>query len=268
MSLWAEKYGFTPEEVKSEFDKWAAAVEDTDDYRTIGLREFYKKNFQRAAENFDKAAQQGEERAAALQKEVTQNALKTFENWKLSGNSLTELYRFEDALKRYENAEKHISVNDFPEEWYDITLLIGNTHLSIGIRSDSARIHRHLNAALESYNQVAQVYPRERDAARWAAAQLSIGNALNEQGIRTSGEAGAALLSQSVAAYRQALLVYTRDQLPQQWAMTQNNLGGALKDQGIRTGGEAGAALLSQSVAAYRQPCLFIPAINCRNSGQ
>src|SRR5262249_24253079 len=57
ISQWAKEYDFKPEEVKGFFDEWAKEVENAEDYKTIGLREFYKKNFAAAAVSFDKAAE-------------------------------------------------------------------------------------------------------------------------------------------------------------------------------------------------------------------
>jgi hypothetical protein len=55
---WADRYGFTPAQVKAQFDRWAEEVKDSDNYRTLGLRAFYLKNFPRAAEYFTKDAWQ------------------------------------------------------------------------------------------------------------------------------------------------------------------------------------------------------------------
>ena len=65
LSEWADKYGVTPEQVKAAFDQWAKAVENSEDYRTLGLRAFYQKNFAAAAENFEKAARHDAKQSGA-----------------------------------------------------------------------------------------------------------------------------------------------------------------------------------------------------------
>ena len=42
---WAEKYGFSLEQVKKAFNEWVASTKGSQDYRQLGLREYYLKNF-------------------------------------------------------------------------------------------------------------------------------------------------------------------------------------------------------------------------------
>ena len=78
---------------------WAADVKDSTDYRTLGLREFYLKNFPRAAEYFTGAALQGETGRKPLKEQLRQEDLSTFENRKDAGNSLSAAYKFREALE-------------------------------------------------------------------------------------------------------------------------------------------------------------------------
>jgi hypothetical protein len=64
---WADQYGFTPGQVKAQFDQWSEDVKNSDNYRTLGLRAFYLKNFTRAAEYFTKDARQWNARAKKIQ---------------------------------------------------------------------------------------------------------------------------------------------------------------------------------------------------------
>ncbi len=252
LSEWADKYGFTQQQVKTAFDQWANAVKDSTDKRTKGLREFYQQNFALAAQYFDEAADEGEAELKEIEEARRQKILQIYTNRKDAGNSLSNLYQFAEALTKYEKASALVPKESFPNEWAEIRNFIGITKAEIGIRIGGEKASTFLREAEQAYREALQVYTREQLPQDWAMTQNNLGNALSEQGIRTAGEVGAQLLSEAVAAYRAALTVYTREQLPQQWATTQNNLGNALKEQGIRTGGEAGAELLAEAVAAYQ----------------
>jgi tetratricopeptide (TPR) repeat protein len=85
------------------------------------------------------------------------------------------------------------------------------------------------NAALEEaigyYQELAQLYPRERAPLDWASNQNNLGVAMGQLGEH---ELDASDLRLAVAAFRAALLEYTRDSVPLNWAMTENNLGNTL----------------------------------------
>jgi tetratricopeptide (TPR) repeat protein len=103
-----------------------------------------------------------------------------------------------------------------------------------------------LRSAIERYNRLLELQPRERVPLEWATTQNDLGSALWTLGVR---ENGSARLEQAVAAFREALKERTRDRAPLQWAATQNNLGNALAAIGVR---ETGNERLEQAVAAYR----------------
>ncbi|MBN1560838.1 hypothetical protein JW998_11345 [candidate division KSB1 bacterium] len=252
ISEWADKYGFKPAEVKAAFDQWASAVKDSTDKRTKALREFYQRNFVLAARYFDEAADEGEAELKEIEEARRQKVLEIYQNRKDAGNSLSTVYQFAEALTKYEKASALVPREDFPGEWAEIRIFIGNTKQDIGTRCEGAKAAIFLKESEQAYREAFEIYTREQLPQQWAKTQNNLGSALQEQGIRIGGEASAALLAQAAAAYQNALQVYSREQLPQDWAMTQNNLGTALQEQGIRTGGEAGTDLLAQAVVAYQ----------------
>jgi tetratricopeptide (TPR) repeat protein len=106
--------------------------------------------------------------------------------------------------------------------------------------------NRALGSAIERYNRLLDLRPRDRVPLDWAMTQNNLANALVRLGER---ESGTARLEEAVAAYRAAMQENTRDRVPLDWAMTQNNLGLALWRLGER---ESGTARLEEAVAAYR----------------
>jgi len=103
-----------------------------------------------------------------------------------------------------------------------------------------------LRSAIERYNRLLELQPRERAPLEWATTQDKLGNALSTLGMR---ESGSARLEEAVVAFRDALKERARERAPHQWAATQNNLGNALAALGAR---EAGNARLEEAAAAYR----------------
>jgi len=250
---WADKFGITPEAVKSQLNKWANAVTDSDDYRTQGLRQFYLKNFDEAAKNFEKAALQGEEKRKVLEEKQRQADIETYENWKYTGNALYAGFQIKAALGNYLKAETIVDAESYPLQWGEIKNFIGKIYTNFGARVGGEESREFLSLALASIHQALTIFTREQLPQQWAAAQENLGNVLQEQGIRTPGEEGALLLTQAVDAYRKALESIARKQLPRDWANTQENLGAALKAQGIRMSEEKkGAQLLAQAAAAFR----------------
>jgi len=252
LSEWADKYGFTPAQVKEAFDRWSNVAQKSTDERTKALAEFYNKNFVEAAKLFEQAALEEEAELKAIEEARRSKILSIFTNRKDSGNAWLLTYQFKTALAQYQEAQKRVPRKEFPQEWAEIRILIGNAKVELGIRTEGEDSKRLLQEAVTAYRDTLEVYTREQLPQDWAMTQNNLGIALSDQGTRTGGEAGARLLAEAVTAYRSALEVRTRAQLPQPWATTQNNLGIALGNQGIRTGGEAGARLLAEAVTAYR----------------
>jgi tetratricopeptide (TPR) repeat protein len=242
---WAEKYGFTPDQVKKAFDEWADSTKGSNDYRQLGLREFYLKNFSSAADYFRKDARQHQNRMAG-------ELLAAYQSWKDAGASYDVQYRFKDALDMYDSAKTLVTIEKNRKEWAEILLLVGNAQWSLGIRANGDESMNYLKQAYKSNAERNKTYNRKDFPKEWAATQNNLGNVLSDQGTRTVGEEGNKLLAQAVEAYRNALQVRIREQLPQDWAATQNNLGVSLMNQGTRTSGEEGNKLMAQAVEAYR----------------
>jgi len=221
---WAEKNGFTLEQVKTALNEWAAKAAVSDNYRTKALSHFYRKNCSQAALNFEKAALQGEARRNAIKEMERQADLDTYENWKDAGNALYADYKFREALEKYRNAGKIVRYENYPWQWIEIRIYIGNTEWELGMRVKGEESKNLLSSAVDTYRGVLAVCTREHLPQQWAATQNNLGNALSNQGIRTGGQAGARLLAQAVTAFLSALEVRTLKYLPEYWAQTQNNL--------------------------------------------
>ena len=174
--------------------------------------------------NFEKAALQGEARRNAIKEMERQADLDTYENWKDAGNALYADYKFREALEKYRNAGKIVRYENYPWQWIEIRIYIGNTEWELGMRVKGEESKNLLSSAVDTYRGVLAVCTREHLPQQWAATQNNLGNALSNQGIRTGGQAGARLLAQAVTAFLSALEVRTLKYLPEYWAQTQNNL--------------------------------------------
>ena len=141
------------------------------------MRAFYLKNFALAAENFDKAGRQSEEKVRRTERQLSKDKLDVYQNWKLDGNSLSNLYRFSEALERYGRAQEYVSKEKSPEEWAEIKVLAGNARQELGIRVEGDEGPRLLLESLAEYHQVLTVYTREQLPQQWEIAQNNLANA-------------------------------------------------------------------------------------------
>ena len=165
---WATKYGFTPNQVKTQFDQWAETVKNSTNFRTLGLRAFYLKNFVEAAKNFQKAALQGEEQIKNQEQELRQKKRYTYKNWKDAGSALYTAYKFRKALEKFQRAETIIKRETFPLLWAEIQILIGNTETELGIRVKGNELNFFLTSAIKSYHRGLEVYSLKDFPQQWA----------------------------------------------------------------------------------------------------
>jgi tetratricopeptide (TPR) repeat protein len=252
LDQWANRYGFTPNEVKDAFDEWAAATQNSQDPYLAGLREFYNKNFAAASQNFDRAALKRREEKERYRDRAEAARLAEYENWKLSGNSLVNLYEFREALKKYDAAKALVSIEKDPQRWHEIHDSIAIANMNLGVRIEPDEGMRLLSESKEILEKSLKLLKRDEFPSLWAKANDHLGNVLRDIAIRTKGEPADQLLKQSAAAHRRALEVFSREQFPQEWAKAQTHLATTLQQQGVRTTGEASSRLLMQAVAGYR----------------
>jgi tetratricopeptide (TPR) repeat protein len=217
------------------------------------LRAFYLKNFALAAENFDKAGRQSDEKIKRTERQLNQDKLDAYQNWRLAGITLFNLYKFREAVDRFTSALSYVSKDRNPDEWAEIKVLTGGAKTELATRVEGEESQRLLSDSESEYREALTIFTRDRLPQEWARIQNNLGNMLQSKGVRQAGKQAVQLLAESVAAYRQALTIYTREQTPQEWASTQNNLGAALIEVGKRADDEQGARLLSEAVAACRQ---------------
>jgi tetratricopeptide (TPR) repeat protein len=257
---WAAKYGFSPEDVKEQVEKWSADIQQAQaDFYKLGLAAFADHNFGKASELFNEAGRNSEKQLAAVKKQQMELDRKharlleeTVRNYRKAGDASYSSYAFVEARSAYEKALGFVEREREPELWAAVQVDLGRASQEIGSHTEGPAVTKNLAQAVAAYRSALQVYTRQQLPQQWAMTQNNLGTVLRDQGTRTGGEEGRQLLVQAVTVYRSALEVYTREQLPQDWAMTQSNLGNALQEQGTRTGGEEGRQFLAQAVAAYR----------------
>jgi len=249
---WANKYGFTPDQVRAAFDQWYTATEKSDNHRRKALREFYRQNFFLAAQYFVAAARENSAHLKAIREAQRQETLQAYANWKDAGNSLSNLYRFEAALAMYDSAKSYVPKENYLKEWAEVEILIGSMKVEIGSRVQGEKALALLKEAEQIYRQALEGYTREQLPQEWARTQNNLGIVLNEQGFRITRVEAVAVLAQAISAFHAALELRTRETMPQEWAATQSNLGIALYWQAILTGDAEVDKLLAQAVIAYR----------------
>jgi hypothetical protein len=249
---WARQYGFNPEQVKAEVDRWIAAAQaHADDPRRLALVEFANNDFERAsslAAQWAAAAERRQREVGMGEQTVRSDAIQAY---RLAGDAQYDNYRFETASEFYRKALALSSARRSPTMWAAIQDDLGKAARELGTRAEGEAARQHLDESIAAHQAALQARTRALPQ-QWADSQYSLGHALKQQGGRDRSDAGRALLAQAVEAYRAALEVYTRQRTPQQWATIQNSLGSVLQEQGNRSPGEAGRMLLAQAEEAYR----------------
>ena len=225
---YAEKYGFTLDRFISAAEQWAKSAQSNDKYDQA-LKEYFLKNYDRAAQLADESALIEDEKLERTNKEKKGTSLRVIERFKLKGNALYAKNKYREALASYKEIDKRFTArkilkDDLIEEWGEVKLLLGIAKVQLGNRVEGEESKRLLTESLKEYEQALSVYTREALPQSWAMTQNNLGNALLSQGERLSGEEGSRLLRQAIDAYDEALTVYTREALPQDWAMLQSNL--------------------------------------------
>ena len=253
---YAKEYGFTLEQFRDAAQRWAQ-IKDSDDKEERALKEYWHKNYIRAAQIATESAQLADEELDQANKKTVEASFKVFRRYKLAGNAYYAQYRFKDALDAYSKIQKRFEMKKLSKEiliseWAEIKLLIGNAKVALGIRVEGEESLRLLNEALADIQQSATFYTREQSPGDWAAMQKSLGNTLRSFGERVSGAESIKYLNDAVQAYRAALEVVTREYLPQMWAGTQNSLANVLLSLGVRVRGVESIKYLNEAVLAYR----------------
>ena len=103
-----------------------------------------------------------------------------------------------------------------------------------------------LLTAIERYNRLVNLIPRDQMPLRWASSQNDLGNVLLALGQR---ESETARLQDATIAYLEALKEWTQERAPLDWATAQNNLGLTFLALGER---ESGTNRLEAAATAFR----------------
>jgi tetratricopeptide (TPR) repeat protein len=257
---YAEKYGLTLNRFLEAAQQWAR-TEDSSDQEEEALKEYVRKNYDRAAYLAHESALAAAAELDRANQQRNEAGRKVIRRFKLEGNVLYEQNKSREALKAYEEVDKRFTARkllkeDFTEEWAEIKVLQGIVKRELGTTVEGRESQQLLSESVTEYRQALTVFTHERSP-QWAATQSSLGNALSSQGLRLGGEESTRLLAQAAEAYRQALTVFTPKYLPERWASAQINLGAALASQAERLEGDARARMLGQAVEAYRAALEF-----------
>jgi len=263
---WAARYGFSPQEVQEQIDRWSAKVDARrNDSHSQGLSAVAKQQFDKAAERFHDSAEwhlrkrdetrKQQKKLAARDAEQSEQAVRDF---RLEAALHFRAYRYPQALAVYERAHQLTSSEETPQLWVETLNDVGDLHRELGSWGPPAESADHLSQAVTAFHQALSVATQERLPQYWAATENNLANALLEQGSRAGGETGDQLFAQAIAIFRQVLLMFTQDQTPHKWALAQLNLGTALQKQGAKIAGESGNKLLVQAIDAFRQALLVL----------
>jgi tetratricopeptide (TPR) repeat protein len=262
---YSERYGFTLDQVINAAEQWAHSKE-SDDQEGHALKEYFLKNYDRAAQLAHESALAADEELGRTTKKKIDDSLKVIRRFQLEGNSFYEQNKFREALTAYKEIEnrflsRKLLKEDLVREWAVVKVLLGNARVRLGERVAGEESNLFVAEAAKDYEAALTVFTRDADPIGWAVMQHDLANLLALRGQRTHGEEGIRLLTLAVEGYRNALKIYVRDGFSQQWADTEDNLGLALSSLGERVNGEEGARFLAQAAEALRK-ALEVRSIN------
>jgi tetratricopeptide (TPR) repeat protein len=254
---YAEQYGFTLEQFRAAADQWAQRKE-SDDKEEQATKEYWLKNYDRAAVLAREAALGADEELERANKERIEAGRKVIRRFRLEGSAFYKQNKFREALAAYNEIERRFSARklsreDLAEEWVETKNSIGITKWQLGEKVEGQESQSLLAEAVTACREALAVFTREQSPQQWAVMQNNLGVILNSQGERASGEESVRRLAEAVFAHREALGIGLSEQSPQDWAMRQNNLGNALRAQGERMNGEESMRLLTQAIIAFRE---------------
>lgn len=255
ISDWANRYGFSIEEVQSEVEAWIANVKANrkHDPYLLGLAAFAENQFEVAAEHFKLSAEESEDALAKANERVDTLKARVIRDYRKQGHAHYANYDFQAALGAYKQARTHTDTTLYAKSWARLSSDVGATQLQLGVRVKGQDAIDFMKSSIASHQQALKVYERDLLPQDLAQTQKELAKTLNELAQRTEGLEGIRLLQQADSIYRQVLKVFTYETVPKEWAGTQKNLANTLNQLGRRSEGQRGLNLLRESKEAYHQ---------------
>ena len=188
---YSEKYGFTLDQFLSAAQQWAH-VKDSDDKEEEALKEYFMKNYARAAQLAGESALMADEELERASQQRREASLKVIRRFKLEGNAFRQQSKFKETLAAYKEidsrfAARSLSKEDLIGEWAEVKTLLGITKSELSTRVEGQEVWRFLREAVEELQQALTVFTREQMPEQWAVTQTLLGTALSAQGERMEG---------------------------------------------------------------------------------
>jgi tetratricopeptide (TPR) repeat protein len=225
---YAEEYGFTLEEFRAATEQWAQ-IKDSDDNEERALKEYWQKNYGKAAQLATESAKVADEELRQAIQKTNEVSLKVIRRYQLAGSAYYAQYKFREALTAYGQIVKlfetgTLSRQTFRMEWAETQLLLGNAKGELGRRIKGEEGPRLLKESLAEYQQSLSFYTPAQSPEYWAGAQNNLGIALVNLGKRANGPEGIKYLNGAFSAKRAARDVRTPAQFHQEGAAPPNNV--------------------------------------------
>jgi hypothetical protein len=112
---YAEKYGVTLDQFKAAADEWAK-IKESDDKEEQALKEYWLKNYDRAALLAHEAAVSADEEHERDLQRALEGSRKIIRHFRLEGNARFAEYKFREALAAYNEIEKRFLARKLPKD--------------------------------------------------------------------------------------------------------------------------------------------------------
>ena len=190
----AQNEGIKPEELQTDIKLFIGAPEVGNDSRDRVMAYFLKGEFLPAADTAGLAAEQirtkrlASEQAIAMMTETVRSDMAEERKLReLEGNSFAAAYRYQEAVKAYEEALAITDKAELPEEWANLTVRYADSMDNWAGTATGGDISSLRNRALYAYRTALEIYTRESLPQDWAMTQNNLGTALCNQASASGG---------------------------------------------------------------------------------
>lgn len=176
---WADRYGFDPDQVQTQIDRWVSEVEQAhgDLYRQ-GLAAVAKKHLGEAerffGESADTKAKRLERARQAPLGEASALADQAVRDFRLAGDCAYADYRFADARDRYRAALSLLDRTEQPEPSAATLHDLAAANYELGIRTGDSDSSAHLSRTLDALKAALALQSLEAMPSQWTRTQAML----------------------------------------------------------------------------------------------
>ena len=275
---WATRYGFSFEQARAEFDKWAEEIKKNkkkskEDIHEHALAELSDENYEEAGKLFAKLGEINARRIEDLRKkreaiakaslqEEEALAEEAAEFFFKSGNSKHKYSSYKEALHEYEKGLNYISKDNNMPLWVKIQRAKSSTYMEMGVINSGSERNKAFSSMFDTLQTVLQVVPKKIFPEDWAKAQNALGEAYSKFVWTKYYRDDPRILPYLIkgqASHRKALEIVSPSQNLETWLSAQIGLAWTLNRQAlVTTNPEQRIQMLEEAIVRLKEALKFL----------